>query len=142
MAMKNLLRPRSLRRTRLNTAFSSTMAVANFLFGQLPRIAQIAPSKALSLADLDCDGDLDIVLGQNFFGPQSETGRYDGGLGQILVNDGIGNFTPLAPRLSGVVVREAATAIQVGDVDGDERPDIAIATNNGPVRIFVGQKDE
>jgi len=112
----------------------------NFKFTALPKIAQIAPSHAVCVADLDGDGDLDLSMGQNFFGPQSETGRYDGGAGQILLNDGDGKFMPLAPSESGIFVREPTMAMKVADVDGDGSPDILMATSNGPVKLFVSQK--
>jgi len=111
-----------------------------FEYRPLPRITQLAPSRAIALADLDGDDDLDLVLGQNFFGPQSETGRYDGGVGQILENDGQGSFAPVAPATSGFVVRQAATAIVVRDVNADGNPDIIVAVNDGPVQTFLGKK--
>jgi hypothetical protein len=109
-----------------------------FEFRALPRICQIAPSRSNTLADLDNDGDLDIVLGQNFFGPQAETGRYDGGLSQVLRNNGQGQFSPVSAFKSGVSVREAVTATEVCDANNDGKPDIVFAVNNGPVRIFQG----
>ena len=110
-----------------------------FEFRSLPRLCQIAPSRSNALADLDGDGDLDIVLGQNFFGPQAETGRYDGGLSQVLVNDGLGEFNAVAPVDSGVAVREAVTAIEVRDINGDKKMDVVFAVNNGPVKMFFGK---
>ena len=110
-----------------------------FTFTPLPRICQIAPSRSSLLADLDKDGDLDIVLGQNFFGPQAETGRYDGGVSQILLNDGLGQFSPVSVRESGVSVREAVTATSVGDLNGDGKVEIIFALNNGPVKVFQGK---
>lgn len=111
-----------------------------FDFRPLPRITQIAPSRAIALADLDGDEDLDLIVGQNFFGPQSETGRYDGGLGQILENDGQGNFAPIRPVKSGFIVRQAATGLMVGDVNADGSRDIIVVVNDGPVQTFLNQK--
>lgn len=110
-----------------------------FEMRSLSRMCQIAPSRSNALADLDGDGDLDIVLGQNFFGPQAETGRYDGGLSQVLVNDGKGRFDALPPMGSGVSVREAVTATEVRDINGDKKADIVFAVNNGPVKVFLGK---
>lgn len=114
----------------------------SFQFSPLPRITQISPSKAMAVADVDGDGDHDVVMGQNFFGAQSETGRYDGGVGQILSNNGDGSFSPVSPAESGFLVRAAATAVFVGDFNGDSRADIAVATNDGPLKLFVGQMNE
>ena len=114
----------------------------SFRFEPLPRIAQISPSKAMAVADLDGDGDFDVVMGQNFFGAQSETGRYDGGLGQILFNNGDGNLSAVSPAESGFLVRSPATAVFAGDFNGDRRADIAVATNDGPLKLFLGQKNE
>ena len=113
-----------------------------FSFTPLPKITQIAPSHALKLADLDSDGDLDIAMGQNFFGPQSETGRYDGGVSQILTNDGAGNFSPISPSQSGLFVRQPVSALVTADVNGDSKPDILMATSNGPVKLFLNQEEQ
>ena len=115
------------------------MGAGKFEFQPLPRICQIAPSRSNALADLDDDGDLDIVLGQNFFGPQAETGRYDGGLSQVLINEGKGEFSAVAPAKSGVSVREAVTATEVRDINGDKKMDVVFALNNGPVKVFLGK---
>ena len=114
----------------------------NFKFAALPRIAQIAPSQSLAVLDFDGDGLMDILLGQNFFGPQQETGRYDGGLGQLLRNKGDLIFEPVKPGQSGILVRDPTTAIGVIDVNGDGKNDVALATNDGPVRVFVRQERE
>ena len=113
-----------------------------FTFSPLPKITQIAPSHAVQLSDLDGDGDLDLTMGQNFFGPQSETGRYDGGVSQILTNDGSGNFSSVPPAKSGLFVRQPVAALEVADFNKDGKSDILMATSNGPVKLFVNQKND
>ena len=113
-----------------------------FSFSPLPKITQIAPSHAVKLTDLDGDGDLDLTMGQNFFGPQSETGRYDGGVSQILTNDGSGNFSSVPPAQSGLFVRQPVAALEVADFNKDGKSDILMATSNGPVKLFVNQKND
>ncbi len=65
--------------------------------------AQIAPG------DFDGDGDTDIVIRQNQYGP-----------GELLlyVNDGLGGFSPGAP------VGASAAEVLVTDLDGDGYPDL------------------
>lgn len=105
----------------------------------LPKITQIAPVGSIALHDLDGDSDLDLVLGQNFLGPQSETGNYDGGLSQLLINGGKGDFATVGPTQSALNIRDAANAIHIGDLNGDKKPDLAIGTNDGPLRLYFSK---
>jgi enediyne biosynthesis protein E4 len=63
----------------------------------LPNLAQVSPLHGLVAADVDSDGDLDLVGAGNERGHQAETGPIDAGNGVVLLNDGKGNFTAL-PR--------------------------------------------
>lgn len=112
---------------------------AHFSWRPLPRLAQFAPAFGAVLEDLDADGDLDAVLAQNFFHPQRETGRMDGGLGLVLTNDGSGDFTPLTPLESGLVIPEDARSLAVVDFNHDHRPDLVFGINDShPVTYLNG----
>ena len=102
----------------------------------LPRLAQSSPGYGVVLSDFNTDGYLDIYMNQNFFGPQPETGFFDGGLGIVLLNNKEGSFKPLWPRESGIIVPEDATAASVTDFDMDGRADLLIATNNDYVKAY------
>ena len=108
-----------------------------FTFRPLPRLAQIAPAFGVVLIDMDSDGALDVCLAQNFYGPQPETGRMDGGLGLLLKGHGNGDFSPIWPRRSGLVVPGDAKSLTWSDLNGDGWPDLVIAVNDGPVRAFL-----
>ncbi|MDA0812848.1 MAG: VCBS repeat-containing protein [Verrucomicrobia bacterium] len=99
-----------------------------FSFAPFPRLGQIAPVFGIALADVDGDGALDCVLAQNTRSPQPETGHMDGGLGLVRRGHGRVGFKPVWP----------ATAVTVADLNGDGRPDVAMAVNNGPVEVFFG----
>ncbi len=102
----------------------------------LPRAAQIAPSFGAALADVDADGDLDLALAQNFFSPQRETGRMDGGLSMILLGDGAGGFAPVPAARSGIALGGDTRSVTAIDLDGDGRPELCFAENDGPLHLF------
>jgi hypothetical protein len=110
-----------------------------FQFVPLERIAQIAPGDTPVLADLNGDGNIDIFLAQNFYGPQIEAPRCDGGCGQLLLGDGKGGFHPVAPRESGIVIAGDMRSASPVDLNGDGRPDLAVTLNNGPTAALINQ---
>ena len=112
---------------------------ARFSWHPLPRFAQIAPSFGAVLNDLDGDGDLDAILAQNFFNPQRETGRMDGGLGLVLENDGAGQLAPLSAAESGIVIPGDAKSLSVADLNEDGRPDLIFGINNDSVITYLNQ---
>ena len=123
--------------TELDTGILINDGQGSFSWKALPWLAQISPSFGVALQDFTGDGFLDIALAQNFHSPQRETGRMDGGLGLLLTGDGTGQFTPIWPKESGIVLPDDAKALTVVDIDGDQSPDIVVSTNNGPIKVFT-----
>jgi hypothetical protein len=112
---------------------------ARFTFRSLPRLAQIAPGFGLAFTDVDADGQFDLYLVQNFFSPQVETGRMDGGLSVLLRGMGDGTFTPVWPGRSGLVVPGDAKGLTTVDLNHDGRLDFVVGVNDGPLQSFVYQ---
>ncbi|MFM8361039.1 MAG: CRTAC1 family protein, partial [Verrucomicrobiota bacterium] len=106
---------------------------------RLPREAQASPAFGLSAADFDGDGREDLFLAQNFFATEPEAWRLDAGRGLVLRGDGRGGFEPMSGGESGVVVWGEQRGCAVADFDGDGRPDLAVAQNRGPTRLFRNQ---
>ncbi len=100
-----------------------------FTVQPLPRLAQISPAFGIAIEDFDTDGIPDVFLAQNFFGPQSETGRFDGGMGQLFRGIGDGTFAAVGPAESGVRIIGDMTSASATDLDGDARPDVLVARN-------------
>ncbi len=107
-----------------------------FVFKPLPRIAQIAPSFGVVVNDVNQDGMADIYLAQNFHSPQVETGRMSGGVSQLLLGTGGGNFEAVAVERSGLLVPGDAASLTQADLNADGVLDFVIARNNGPVSVF------
>jgi hypothetical protein len=112
-----------------------------FVFQPLPRLAQISPGYGVVLIEVDGDGDLDLYMVQNFFGPQRETGRMDGGVSLLMLGNGDGTFEPDWPGHSGLMVPGDATALTHTDLNGDGWADFVVANNDGPVQAFVNRGD-
>jgi hypothetical protein len=115
---------------------------AGFRFQPLPRLAQVAPSFGVVLTDVDGDGHADIYLAQNFFNPQPETGRMDGGLSLLLSGNRdpfTTGFTPIWPDRSGLVVTGDAKGLATTDLNEDGWPDFVVAVNNGELLAFVNR---
>jgi YD repeat-containing protein len=110
-----------------------------FEYKPLPRIAQVSPGYGVAAQDFNGDGNADICFVQNFFGPQVETGRFDGGLGLVLLGDGDGAFEPLPAQRSGLVVPGDAKGLTVCDLDEDGWPDLVASRNNDSLSAFVNR---
>ncbi len=111
---------------------------------------------ALSLGDLDQDGDLDLTLvtGDDFPAANlyiirdtagNPTGcgvnRFTSSALRMLLNDGTGKFTFSSTlTLSGGTTTESmqGVAIAVGDVDGDKDPDIVVAASGDTALTTAG----
>jgi hypothetical protein len=111
-------------------------------FRALPRIAQAAPGFGAAITDVDGDGNADIYMTQNFYSPQPETGRMDGGVSLLLLGDGTGNFEPLMPDRSGLLVPRDAKGLTVSDLNNDSWPDFVVGINNGKTMSFENRGSE
>ncbi len=94
----------------------------------------VAPTDAtaVALADLDGDGNLDLVLGQ---------GSTTADVARVYLNDkaGSGHFTFTSAALPPKPAR--ASALAVGDIDGDGDLDVVLGQLGGPVRLYINRGD-
>jgi hypothetical protein len=102
----------------------------HFTFHELPRLAQVSPIFGLAACDFDGDGHVDLVAVQNFFGPQVETGRFDGGLGILLLGDGKGGFRPASAQESGIYITGEGRGLAVADLNHDGWPGLVVTRVN------------
>ncbi|HEX9785474.1 MAG TPA: VCBS repeat-containing protein, partial [Opitutaceae bacterium] len=127
---------RRLEATELASGVFFQQSDGTFAFRPLPRLAQVAPINAIVVRDLDGDGVTDVYVVGNNFGPEPNTGRFDGGLGMLLKGDGRGGLTPVPTTASGLSVPGDARAAEALRVGGAKRPSLLVARNDGPLLLF------
>ena len=71
----------------------------------LPKGVQFSTANAFLVEDFNKDGNLDILVGGNFFRSNIQMGRYDASYGQVLLGDGKNNFNCISASKSGFSVR-------------------------------------
>ena len=111
-----------------------------FTFQALPRVAQAAPVFGIATGYVNADRHLDLYLVQNAYHPQRETGRFDGGVSQLLLGLGDGQFDAVPPQSSSLVVPGDATAVVTTDLNGDQQPDYVVAQNQDRLFAFTARK--
>jgi hypothetical protein len=92
-----------------------------FTIKPLPVISQASPLFGSQIFDINGDGYLDILHAGNFYGPDRDAWRYDAGIGEILLGDGNGSFTPIPNIQSGFFVpNEARSMIMLPNKEKQE----------------------
>ncbi len=104
----------------------------------LPILAQTSKIMTIVLDDYDGDGNQDVFIGGNFYGANMYQARYDGSYGLILKNDGKGNFKPIIPIQSGLLLEGEIRDIQ--KIKVNKLPYYLIARNNNSLQVFKKNK--
>lgn len=109
----------------------------NYHFLPLPRSAQISSAQAIVAGDFDGDGHADLYIVQNTNEPTSSP--WDGGLSQLLIGDGHGEFRPISVAASGLSVAGPTNGVEAFDENNDGWADFAISRSEGPPLLYINQ---
>ena len=96
---------------------------------KLPAMVQLSSVNAIRCLDVNHDGKTDLVMGGNEFGFLPQFGRLDASFGEVLLNDGKGNFRWLGANKSGI------------EVNGQTRDIALIRSHNGTRLLFLVNDD-
>lgn len=105
-----------------------------FKIHTLPFEAQVSRIFVFHIEDVDQDGNLDVLLGGNFYGVSTYQGRYDASYGLLLKGNGKGNFKPVLPTENGFLLEGEVRKIK--SLKTKEGELLLVARNNQPIQIF------
>ncbi len=133
---EQLQRTRRLEATELASGVFFQNADGTFSFQRLGSEAQAAPIHAIAVSDFDRDGSVDLFCAGNNFGGEPSTGRFDGGLGVLLLGDGSGGFHSLWPDQSGISLPGETRSLALLPA-GEGQTGLLVARSSGPLFFFT-----
>jgi hypothetical protein len=77
---------------------------SHFIFHPFPLQVQEAPVNAIVCTDVNEDGKTDIILAGNEYRGNVMSGRHDTSYGLLLTGNGKGQFNPVSPVASGLIL--------------------------------------
>ncbi|QNF33057.1 VCBS repeat-containing protein [Adhaeribacter swui] len=100
----------------------------------LPLEAQVSKIFTFYPTDVNQDGNLDVLLGGNFYGVSMYQGRYDASYGLMLQGNGKGAFKPVMPTSSGFLLNGEVRDIKT--LKTATGLIYLVSRNNAPLQVF------
>ena len=94
------------------------------------------------MGDYNCDGNLDMFLGDNFRFTQPETGNWQTGYGSVLLGDGKGGFKVPEPHATGIYMATDNRGVVPADLNGDGQLDLVVSMSDAAAQVALRQKAE
>lgn len=110
----------------------------NFQVAKLPLMVQLSSVHAIAVVDVNKDQKPDLVVGGNNFNFSPQFGRLDASCGDVLINDGKGNFKRLSSAESGLSISGEVRDIKQLNMNG--RDFILFTRNNMQPVLYRFQK--
>jgi len=119
---------------RFESVYLENTGKKQFKVNALPTQAQVSRIFAFHATDVNQDGNLDVLLGGNFYGVSMYQGRYDASYGLLLQGNGKGTYQPVLPTSSGFLLDD-----EVRDIKPLKTATgliYLVARNNAPLQVF------
>lgn len=117
---------------------SSTVFINNknggFSAQALPAAAQFSPVYAIDATDVNRDGNIDLIVGGNFYESKPEAGIYDASYGLLLTGNGKGQFNAQRSATSGLHTKGAVRDIVT--IKKGKKNLLIIARNNNVPELY------
>ncbi|GAA3510328.1 VCBS repeat-containing protein [Aquimarina addita] len=128
-----------LKATDFKSSYIENLGNGKFRHKPLPIQAQFAPIYGMITDDIDYDGNLDIIIVGNMYSTEVLAGQYDASIGQLLMGDGKGNFTPLSASKSGLFIKgDAKSAVKLSLSNKNQL--YLISQNSGKLKSYIKTK--
>jgi hypothetical protein len=121
------------------SSFIENKGDGHFELHKLPNEAQISPIFGIETSDLNGDGNLDILIGGNYYNREIETTRSDAGIGQILLGNGKNEFVAMPSAETGLALYKDVRAIEILNKNSNH-PTIIVANNNDSLQVYTKQQ--
>jgi hypothetical protein len=118
----------------LKSSLLINLGEGQFELKDLPLEAQYSPMFGILVEDFDQDGNLDILMGGNFFGAKPEIGRYDADYGLLLKGNGKGDFDSVKSKESGFGISGQVRDLVAINVDGNRV--VLVGRNDEEMQVF------
>jgi hypothetical protein len=109
-----------------------------FSLQDLPLSIQLSSASAIHIQDLNGDKRPDLLIGGNHFTYQPQYGRLDGNYGEVLLNRGGSEFTPLSIAQSGLYLTGMVRDFKPVKINGLEK--ILVGVNHEKLRVLSVNK--
>ncbi len=121
--------------TEFKSSYFENLGNGKFRIKALPVEAQLAPIYGIVTLDINQDGHPDVLTVGNSYAPEVQNGRYDAGVGNVLLGDGTGNFENIPPAETHFFVDGDAKALATIR-HGQHGMLILAACNQGKLKAF------
>jgi enediyne biosynthesis protein E4 len=105
-----------------------------FVRHDLPESVQYSVVQRWLVTDINADKYPDLIGAGNFYDANPELGRYDASYGNVLLNDGKGNFRAIGPFDSGLIIKGQCRDIRL--LRTAKAPVLVVARNNAAALFY------